>query len=146
MFFVAANAMNITAKFQLYHPYVSWGVTFSNIFRKFSHLVAMFGRGPLNKHFWKTCQNICSEIAIKAYFHFSHYKSMENLSFHSNKSTLAMAIKNIVLVMNISAKLPLHPPYGFWGDEFWIFFPEFSLSVAMATNQIQQFEQNSYIW
>ena len=46
--------------------------------------------------------------------------------------------------MNISAKFQVHPPYGFWGEEFWIFFCKFILSVAMATNQIQQFGQNLY--
>ena len=46
-------------------------------------------------------------------------------------------------VMNISAKFQLHPPYDFWGDDFWIFFREFILSDAMATNQIQWFGQNS---
>ena len=46
--------------------------------------------------------------------------------------------------MNISAKFQLHPPYGFWGDYFLIFFRKLNLSVAMATNQIQQFGQNSY--
>ena len=25
-------------------------------------------------------------------------------------------------VMNISTKFQLHSPYGFWGDDFWIFF------------------------
>ena len=74
----------------------------------------------------KFCQNTCSEITIKTYFHFSHYMSMESLSCHSNESTWAMAIKNIIFVeanvMNISAKFQLHPPYGFWGDDFWIFF------------------------
>ena len=35
----------------------------------------------------KFCQNTCSEITIKTYFHFSHYKSMKNLSYHSNEST-----------------------------------------------------------
>ena len=24
--------------------------------------------------------------------------------------------------MNISTKFQLHPPYGFWGEDFWIFF------------------------
>ena len=33
------------------------------------------------------CQNVCSEIEIKAYFRFSHYKSIENLSCHSDEST-----------------------------------------------------------
>ena len=74
----------------------------------------------------KFCQNTCSEITIKTYFHFSHYKSMESLSCHSNESTWAMAIKYIIFVeanvMNISAKFQLHPPNGFWGDDFWIFF------------------------
>ena len=47
--------------------------------------------------------------------------------------------------MNISVKFQLHPPYDFW-DDFWEFVRKFSLSVAMTTNQIQQFEQKSYIW
>ena len=38
-------------------------------------------------------QNTCSEIAMKTYFHFSHYKSMEILCCHSNESTWATAIK-----------------------------------------------------
>ena len=25
-------------------------------------------------------------------------------------------------VMNIYAKFQLHPPYGFWEEDFWIFF------------------------
>ena len=29
-------------------------------------------------------------------------------------------------------------PYGFWGDDFWIFFHKFSIPVAMATNTIQR--------
>ena len=98
----------------------------------------------------KFCQNICSEIAIKTYFHFSHYKSMETSSCHSNKSTYAMAIKNKLFVkanvMNISAKFQLHLPYGFRGDYFLIFFRKFILSVAMATNQVQRFGQNLYVW
>ena len=44
--------------------------------------------------------------------------------------------------MNITAKFQLHPPYGFWGDDFVYFLRKFSLSVAMATNQIQRFGQN----
>ena len=41
----------------------------------------------------KFCQNICSDIAIKANFHFSYYKSMEILSCHSNESAWVTAIK-----------------------------------------------------
>ena len=98
------------------------------------------------------CQNTCtcSEIAIKTYFHFYHYNSMKTLSCHSNENTWAMAIKNIIFVeanvMNISAKFQLNAPYGFWGDDFVIFFRKFILSVAMATNQIQQYGQYSYVW
>ena len=87
-------------------------------------------------------QNTCSEIAIKTYFQFSHYKSMDILSCHNNESTWAMAIKNTVFleanVMNISAKFQLHAPYDLWWDDFLIFFRKFIFSVAMATNQIQQ--------
>ena len=56
-----------------------------------------------------------------------------------------MKIKNKIYVqanvMNVYAKFQLHPP---WGEEFLIFFRKFTLYVAMATNQIQQFGQNSY--
>ena len=47
-------------------------------------------------------------------------------------------------VMNMYAKFQLHPPYSFWGEDFLIFFPKFTHYVAMATNQIQRFGQNSY--
>ena len=66
-----------------------------------------------------------SQIEIKAYFHFSHYKSMETLSFHSNENTWATAIKNKIYVeanvINIYEKFELYPPYGFWEEDFWIF-------------------------
>ena len=59
-----------------------------------------------------------------------------------------MTIKNTIYVeanvMNMSAKFQLHPPYGFWGEDFLTFFQKFTLYVAMATNQIQRFKQNSY--
>ena len=58
-----------------------------------------------------------------------------------------MTIKNILYVeanvMNMYAKFQLHPPYGFWGEDIWI-FRKFTLYAAMATNQIQRFGQNSY--
>ena len=47
--------------------------------------------------------------------------------------------------MNISAKFQLHSTYGFWGDGFLFYFHKFSVSVAMATNQIKWFGQNSYV-
>ena len=57
--------------------------------------------------------------------HFSHYKSMETLSCHSNENIWAIEIKNTIYVeanvINIYAKFQLHPPYGFWEEDFWIF-------------------------
>ena len=47
-------------------------------------------------------------------------------------------------VMDMYAKFKLHSPYGFWGEDFWIFFRKFTLYIAMANNQIQRFGQNSY--
>ena len=48
--------------------------------------------------------------------------------------------------MNISEKFQVHspPPYASEEKIFEYFFCKFILSVAMATNQIQQFGQNSY--
>ena len=48
----------------------------------------MIGRGLLKEQLCKTfVKIICNETAIKAYFHFYHYKSMESLGCHSNEST-----------------------------------------------------------
>ena len=51
---------------------------------------------------------------------FSHYKSIETLSCHSNESTRATSTRNVTFVeatnVNISAKFQLHTPYGFWDD------------------------------
>ena len=105
-------------------------------------------RGLLKKHFIKKNVNICSETEINANFHFSHYKSMETLSFQSNESTWAMTIKNILYVetnvMNMYAKFQFHSSYGFWGEDFWIYIQKFTLYVAMETNQIQRFRKNLY--
>ena len=73
---------------------------------------------------------------------------METLSCHSNESTGNDNKKNNTIyveanVMNMYAKFQLHPPYSFWGEDFWIFFRKFTLYVAMATNQVQRFGQNS---
>ena len=95
----------------------------------------------------KFCQNTCSEIAKRTYFHFSRYKSVATLlNCHSNESTWATAIQNTIFeeanVMNMSAKFQLHSPYGF-RDDFLLLFREFILLLAMAINQIQRFGQNS---
>ena len=70
-----------------------------------------------NKHF---CKNkiLLSPMRVEiSNFHFSHYKSMENISCHSNQSSYLTVIKNISFVEgNVlckSAKFQLHPLNGF---------------------------------
>ena len=53
----------------------------------------MVGRGLIQEHPLNVIQNILSNTEMNANFHFSHYKSMENLSCHSNKSTWVTTIK-----------------------------------------------------
>ena len=82
----------------------------------------MVGRGLLLKHFSKTCVTISAVTQKKnANFHFTHYKYMETLSCHSNESTWATTIRNIIFVagkvMNIYAQFQLHPPYGFLEED-----------------------------
>ena len=51
-------------------------------------------RGLLKKHFCRNFYlNICSETAKIANFHFSHYKSMETISCHSNQSSYPTGTK-----------------------------------------------------
>ena len=76
--------------------------------------------GLLNKHFCKKLSNIPNDLAEIFDFHFSHYKFMETLSYHSNQSLYPTEIKktkNITFVeVNIIskyAKFRLHPQYGF---------------------------------
>ena len=70
-----------------------------------------------NKHFCKKNSIIPNETVESSNFHFSHYKSMETLSCHSNRSSYPTGIKNITLVEgNVLckyAKFQLHPPYDF---------------------------------
>ena len=46
-----------------------------------------------NKHFCKKKSNIPKDLAEIVNFHFSHYKSMETLSCHSNQSSYLTEIK-----------------------------------------------------
>ena len=61
--------------------------------------------------------NIPNDLAEIVNFHFSHYKSMETLSCHSNQSSYPSEIKNITIVegnvLSMYTKLWLLPPYGF---------------------------------
>ena len=103
---------------------------------------------------WRTTQQTFVKKVLSKYLQWDTFTflviSQWKLSVAIATKPRATAIKNKSFVeanvMNISAKFQLHPPYGFWGDDFWIFFRKFILSVAMATDQIQQFGQNSYVW
>ena len=89
----------------------------------------------------KVLSKYCSEISNKDIL--SLFLSMEQQKHMINGNKKRFVEAN---VMNISEKFQLHPPYGFWLDDFWILFCEFILWVAMATNQNQQFGQNYYVW
>ena len=56
-------------------------------------------RGLFKKRFCKKNLNICSETAKTANFHFSHYKSMETISFHSNQSSYPIGTKTQLFVL-----------------------------------------------
>ena len=65
----------------------------------------------------KKISNIPKDLAEIVNFQFSHYKSMETLSCHSNQSSYLTEIKNITFVdgnvLSKYAKFRLHPLYGF---------------------------------
>ena len=67
---------------------------------KFSDLekIHMNRRGLLKKRFCEKNLNICCETAKTANFHFSHYKSMETISFHSNQSSYPIGTKTQLFV------------------------------------------------
>ena len=74
--------------------------------------------GLLNKHFCKKNSKIPNDLAEIVNFHFSHYKSMETLSCHSNQSSYPTETNlNITFVegnvLSKYAKFRLHPLYGF---------------------------------
>ena len=65
----------------------------------------------------KKKSNIPIDLAEIVNFHYSHYKSIETLSCHSNQSSYPTEIKKITFVdgniLSKYAKFELHPPYGF---------------------------------
>ena len=85
-----------------------------------------------------------------AYFHFSHYKSIETLRCHSNQSSYLTGIKitNYVeaSVRNMYTKYKIH--HLTVSEEnifecFLFFFQNFALCGAPATNQNKGLGQNS---
>ena len=91
---------------------------------KFSDLdkFHMTRRGLLKKHFCrKKNLNICSETAKLATFHFSHYKSLETKSCHSNQSSYPIGTKNIILSPHLQmlyVKYGKNRLHGFRGEVF----------------------------
>ena len=102
--YVEANVMNIYAKFQLHPPYgfredflifffenLAFGChgnqSKSAIWTKLIWLVQDYPRNISVELF-----SISAVTEINANFHFSHYKSMETLSCHSNERTWAITI------------------------------------------------------
>ena len=75
-------------------------------FNKFSKIYPLCCHGhQSNSAIWTNISeekylNICSETAKNATFHFSHYKSKETISCHSNQSSYAIGTKNTII----------HPP------------------------------------
>ena len=67
---------------------------------------------------------------------------------HSNESSWTLTINSITFaegnVISLYAKFQLHPPYGFWEEEFLIFYRKFTPYVAILTNQIKRFGQKPY--
>ena len=70
----------------------------------------------------KKKSNIPNHLAEIVNLHFSHYKSMETLSCHSNQSSYPTKIKNITFVegnvLSKYTKFRLHPLYGFSEEDF----------------------------
>ena len=74
--------------------------------------------GLRNKYFCKKKKsNFPNDLAEIVNFHFSHYKSMGNISCHSNQNSYPTGIKNTTYVeanvLSMYAKFRLHPPYDF---------------------------------
>ena len=67
-------------------------------------------------------QNICKEIARNANFHYSPLQVNRNFTLPLQRKHMSNCNKNTILIeanaMNISTKFQLHPPCGFWGDDF----------------------------
>ena len=89
---------------------------------KFSDLdkIPMNRRGLLKEDFCKKNLNTCSETAKIANFHFSHYKSMETISFHGNHSSYPTGPENTIIrfpgLQMLFVKFSKNQFHGFsWG-------------------------------
>ena len=85
-------------------------------FNKFSKIYPLCCHGhQSNSAIWTNNSeekylNICSETAKNATFHFSHYKSKETISCHSNQSSYAIGTKNTIIHPPAPPTPPPPPP------------------------------------
>ena len=110
-------------------------------------------RGLPNTHFCKNKLEI-SRLRKKKIvnFHFSHHKSMENISCHSNQSSYPTGIKNKKNTIHVESNvLSMHvcqvsasSPLWFLRRRFFNIFQKFTIQVTPATNQIKRFGQKTY--
>ena len=88
--------------------WLGWQPIQFSCLNKFKWFLEDYSRNISLKHLSKQLQ----WNSKKTYFNFSHYKSMQTLSCHSDKCTWAIATKNKLLVeayiMNISWKFQFH--------------------------------------
>ena len=150
--------MNISAKFQLHPPYNFWGDDFWFFF--FANLYFWLPWQPIKfrglTKFICLVEDYSRNISVKLLSKYLQWDSNigplshlplqvnGNFSCHSNESTWARAIENIIFiaanVLNISAKFQVHPPYGFWGVDFWIFV------LQIYTFSCHGNQSNSAVW
>ena len=124
-FFVEVNIMYMTVKYLWRNDFFTYffltifgwhGNQFnSKAWKKFIYLVENFSRNISIKLFSQYLQG----DRKKNNFHFFQYNSMEILKENNFK----------VANMTISWKFQDHSLYGFWGEDFWIFFFFFFLLI-----------------
>ena len=129
--------MSMYARFQLHPPYGFLRRRCLNIFPNIYHLCCHGNKsnsGIWTKFIWmiedysrnisvKKNLNTCSETAKIANFHFSYYKSMEAISFHSNQSSYTIGTKNTIIrspgLQMLYVKFGKNRFNGFRGDVIW---------------------------
>ena len=113
---VEANAMNISAKFQLHPPYSFWGVDFLIFFANWAFWLPwqpiklrglvkkhMFGRGPFNKHWllvYHFTQHHGHHVQCGAKIQYAAYKFLYTSTYFDACYTI-----NTILHLNIPVKL-----------------------------------------
>ena len=160
--YVATNVMNIYAKFQLHPPYGFWGEDFLIIFWKFTlydwlpwrpikfsdlDKIHMYRRPLLKKHFCRKKSKYLQWDNKNCHFHFSHYKSMETISCHSNQSSYPIGTKRNTIIVP--------PKYrcftwnmeriGFRGEVVWKCWPTDGRTTDACLNYKLTYEPSAQV-